>query len=95
MVKKLVAVLAVGFLVVAILHIRTRFALCEEYASEKLVGLSPGAVKARLGVPQLDTEASTTWVYQHGMDPEAFVYFQNGSVVRVEFLLWRCPPFSF
>ena len=80
---------------VAILHVRTRFILCEKYASTQLLGLSRDDVKAKLGAPQFNTEGEGTWVYQDGMDPEAFVHFEDGRVIRVEFLLWRCPPFSF
>ena len=81
---------------VAILHLRTRFILCEEYEPKRLLGLSRDDVKTKVGAPQLGTEGEATWVYQHGLDPEAFVHFgADGRVIRVEFLLWRCPPFSF
>jgi len=86
--------LALLVLIIAGMHVRYRFALCERYDPDILVGLSPSAVEARLGPPQFDTENEPTWVYQHGMDPEAFIHFEDGQVVRVEFLLWRCPPFS-
>ena len=60
-----------------------------------MLGLSRDDVKAKLGAPQLNTEGEATWVYQQGMDPKAFVHFEDGRVISVEFLLWRCPPFSF
>jgi len=59
-----------------------------------LLGLSRDQVEAKLGEPQFNTLAEATWVYQHGMNPEAFVHFEDGRVTRVEFLLWSCPPFS-
>lgn len=95
-VTRVVVVVAIVLAVtVAILHVRTRLILCDQYEPTHLLGLSRDDVKATLGAPQLNTEGEATWVYQHGMDPEAFVHFEDGRVIRVEFLLWRCPPFSF
>ena len=75
------------------LHIHTRYTLCSLYSSKHIIGLTPQEVKVKLGVPEFNTEKTNIWIYQHGMDPEAYVVFDNGYVSSVDFVLWDCSLF--
>ena len=89
---------AVALLALLGAHIRTRYSLCDQYDSRRLLGLTPTEVEAKLGRPfhiQPDAgDRKVYWQYQVSMDPEAVVTLENDRVVDVEFYYWRCPPFS-
>lgn len=49
----------------------------------------------RLGPPDFDTRETATWIYQSGMDPDAFIMFENGRVAEVKLPFQTCPPSLF
>lgn len=63
-----------------------RAAYESKYGEGNLLGRSKAEVVEILGKPEVDTENSDIWVYQEGMDPDAFIDFKSDKVDKVTLL---------